>query len=153
MLDVIKLICPNAKKPSEETLSIINKRMSQHNLGVLNNENLKSYASALWTSKPTDFNDNYSAINQIIKLSNDNQHNTLKVMQWNANSLYNKIDEFKDFVIKAKVDIILISETKTTDERAHEFLQINYYTLLHKSRSQQTNGCGGVGTVLEFDRI
>ena len=40
------------------------------------------------------------------------QNKNLKIINWNANGLHNKIIEFKQFLTEHKIDIAIVSESK-----------------------------------------
>ena len=43
---------------------------------------------------------------------NHNINLELKIVQWNANSINNKIEEFKMFMLEQNIDICIVTETK-----------------------------------------
>jgi exonuclease III len=68
----------------------------------------------------------------------------IKIIHWNCNSINNKIEEFKDFIIKFNPEIVLLNETKINDFMANViFSDFVEYDYLHKQRSSK-NGAGGV---------
>jgi hypothetical protein len=101
----------------------------------------------------------YNLPNNITLMHKDNknldyQNNTqmnLNLVHWNCNSLCNKIDEFKIFCNKFNPHIISLNETKMTDDKAKYILQIENYTTIHKSRSNNKNGAGGVALMVRND--
>jgi hypothetical protein len=59
-------------------------------------------------------------IRQITYDKNKDLNNSFKIIHWNANSIYNKLLEFKQFIIdKYNPDLISISETKLSEFRAN----------------------------------
>ena len=52
--------------------------------------------------------------NSNIELTDSSNFNkdTLKIVHWNANSLKNKLDEFKMFIFSQKIDICIVIENK-----------------------------------------
>ena len=46
----------------------------------------------------------------------------IKIIHWNCNSINNKIEEFKDFIIKFNPEIVLLNETKINDLMANVLL-------------------------------
>ena len=89
------------------------------------------------------------------KIFNSNKlkktENNFNLIHWNPNSLNNKIDEFKLFCNKYKPHIVSINETKMSDFNANHILDINNYTTIHKSRSVNINGAGGVALLIRKD--
>ena len=83
-------------------------------------------------------------------MDNQEKHGFLSIVHWNANSLRNKIEEFKNFVNKFSPDIIVINETKCNNYTAYKFLQIINYKLIHKEREKDIkNGTGGVAIFIK----
>lgn len=74
------------------------------------------------------------------KLNNSNKQ--IKLAHWNANGLKFKWNELKDFVLKFKIDIMLINETKTRPGRKYN---LQGYNLIRKNR---VNTQGGVPLIL-----
>ena len=64
----------------------------------------------------------------------------LKCMQANAESLMNKMDEFKLLVDDEKPDIIGITETWAKEDFGDEFYQLNGYNCLRNDNSQDIRG-------------
>jgi len=73
----------------------------------------------------------------------------IKIIHWNCNSINNKIEEFKDFIIKFNPEIVLLNETKINDFMANViFSDFVEYDYLHKQRSSK-NGAGGVAIMIK----
>ena len=77
--------------------------------------------------------------------------NKFSLVHWNCNSLNNKIEEFKLFCLKYKPHIISINETKMSEFSAKYILDIDNYTTIHRARSLNQNGAGGVALVIRKD--
>ena len=74
---------------------------------------------------------------------------SLKFLHWNANSLNNKINEFKSIILEAiEPDVVSINETKLSEFRANMLLNFDNYNTVHKARSENTNGAGGVAILI-----
>ena len=82
---------------------------------------------------------------------NKNVDSRINIMHWNCNSLNNKIDEFKKFCSKYKPHIISLNETKMGVFNANYLLQIDNYITIHKARSNDKNGGGGVALLIQKD--
>ena len=65
----------------------------------------------------------------------------LKILQWNANGLLNKIEELRELAIAKSVDIVAISETKLTKNKQVFMPGWNIY------RKDRTDRLGG-GVIL-----
>ena len=75
----------------------------------------------------------------------------LIIIHWNCNSVYNKFEEFKIFLIKYNPDIVMLNETKINDFTANNlFNQLSNYKFLHKQRSEK-NGAGGVAILVKAE--
>ena len=72
----------------------------------------------------------------------------ISIIHWNSNSINNKIDEFKDFCARYKPHIISLNETKLSELKANYILQVDNYTTIHRARSHDTNGGGGVALII-----
>ena len=73
----------------------------------------------------------------------------LIIIHWNCNSVYNKFEEFKIFLIKYNPDIVMLNETKINDFTANNlFNQLHNYKYLHKQRHEK-NGAGGVAILIK----
>lgn len=59
--------------------------------------------------------------------------NQISICSWNANSASNKIGEIKEFLIRTKVHIMLLNETKLDDNFK---LKIRNYTVLRNDRNR-----------------
>lgn len=70
----------------------------------------------------------------------------LKINLWNANGLSNKIYELKNHLLKNKIDICLITETKLTENRC---LKVQGYTVHRQDRGG--HGAGGVAALVKND--
>ena len=78
-----------------------------------------------------------------------NKTENIKIALWNCNSINNKIEEFKLFLLKYKPDIISLNETKINEINAnHLFNNIQNYTFIHKHRNNNKNGGGGVELII-----
>ena len=82
--------------------------------------------------------------NKKTEISNKNNKDSsisLKFVHWNANSLNNKINEFKSLILEAiEPDVVSINETKLSEFRANMLLNFDKYNIVHKARSENTNG-------------
>ena len=76
---------------------------------------------------------------------------SFNLIDWNCNSLNNKIEEFKSFCFKFNPEIISLNETKMSEFNAKYILNINNYTTIHKSRNNDKNGAGGVALLIRND--
>ena len=75
---------------------------------------------------------------------------SLKIIHWNANSINNKIQEFRHSIIEAqKPDIIALNETKLSTFRANHILCFDEYNVINKSRHENKNGAGGVALLIK----
>jgi hypothetical protein len=91
-------------------------------------------------------------IRQITYDKNKDLNNSIKIIHWNGNSIYNKLLEFKQFIIdKYNPDLISISETKLSEFRANAYLIYNNYNVIHKARDANKNGAGGVAMLIKKD--
>ena len=91
-------------------------------------------------------------IRQITYDKNKDLNNSFKIIHWNGNSIYNKLLEFKQFIIdKYNPDLISISETKLSEFRANAYLIYNNYNVIHKARDANKNGTGGVAMLIKKD--
>jgi exodeoxyribonuclease-3 len=78
-----------------------------------------------------------------------NKTKNIKIVHWNCNSINNKIEEFKLFLLKYKPDIISLNETKINEITANYLLNsIQNYTFIHKHRNNNKNGGGGVALII-----
>jgi len=68
----------------------------------------------------------------------------LKIIEWNCNSLISKLELVKQFIRANKPDILLLNETKCSQEMANFNVQINGYDFLINPRKVNPNFCGGV---------
>ena len=74
---------------------------------------------------------------------------SLTITHWNCNSINNKIEEFKIFLLKYKPDIISLNETKVNEINANFlFNNIEDYNFIHKHRKNNRNGGGGVALLI-----
>ena len=92
--------------------------------------------------------------NNLTSIKNKNINlvqNKFSLVHWNCNSLNNKIEEFKLFCLKYKPHIISINETKMSEFSAKYILDIDNYTTIHRARSLNQNGAGGVALVIRKD--
>ena len=80
----------------------------------------------------------------------NNTNNKFNLINWNANSLNNKIDEFKLFCIKLNPQIISINETKMNEFMTNYILNVENYTTVHLARNER-NGAGGVALFIRND--
>ena len=84
---------------------------------------------------------------EYVTLGNNNNE-PIRVLQWNADSILSKKEEFKLFLKKAKVDIFLVQETKMIQK--DKLPVFPGYTLLSKPRKQprgkENNRGGGLIT-------
>ena len=75
----------------------------------------------------------------------DNTPNTdLKVMTWNANSIFRKKSEFFDFLLENDIDLALLNETHLNDKKS--FSHPNYVT--HRLDRPGDNTKGGVAILV-----
>jgi hypothetical protein len=96
-------------------------------------------------------NTNNAYINNKTKeINNLHTKKQLKIIHWNANSINNKLNEFETFLLKSlKPDIVSINETKLSEFRANMILDLKDYNTIHKARSENRNGAGGVGILIK----
>ena len=67
----------------------------------------------------------------------------MRIVTWNVNSLNARVDRVDDFIEYAKPDILLMQETKMSDE---QFLHAHFENFGYESAH-----CGeAVGTVLQY---
>ena len=66
-------------------------------------------------------------------MSANNNKGPIRVLQWNADSLRSKKEEFKLFLKKWEVDVFLIQETKMTSKESQD-------TRLYTSRGNRPKG-------------
>ena len=84
-----------------------------------------------------------------------NKTKNIKIVHWNCNSIINKFEELKIFLLKYEPHIIMLNETKVNDSTANNLLnQLSNHKYLHKQRNER-NGAGGVSIIIkdciEFD--
>ena len=65
---------------------------------------------------------------------NEGTLNRLTMMQWNADAISSKKEEFKNFILENKIDIYLLQETKLTPKDSTP--SIPGYTVVRKDREQ-----------------
>jgi exonuclease III len=88
-----------------------------------------------------------------IKPNNSSSYNkdTLKIVHWNANSLKNKLDEFKMFIFSQNIDICIVTETKIGKNTAIDlsgfFESYNILTYYRKNEA----GAGGIFMFIKKD--
>jgi len=75
-----------------------------------------------------------------------NQKAGLRVCHLNAQSLINKLDEFRYIFEHSDVDVVCISETWYRAEFTDEFLGLSGYTLFRKDRAIRTNNSRETGS-------
>jgi exonuclease III len=68
----------------------------------------------------------------------------LKIIEWNCNSLISKLELIKQFIRANKPDILLLNETKCSQELANLNVQVNGYDFLINPRKVNPNFGGGV---------
>ena len=78
-----------------------------------------------------------------INSSNIDKSSKLNIISWNANSVANKYQSIKKYLIDNKVDILCLNETKlnkTKEAIFRKHLQNLEYSILFKSRDQYGGG-------------
>jgi exonuclease III len=77
----------------------------------------------------------------------------LILTHWNCNSINNKIEEFKVFLLKYIPDILSLNETKVNEVNANFlFNDIVGYNFVQKHRNNNKNGVGGVALLIQKNR-
>lgn len=71
----------------------------------------------------------------------------LRIVAWNANGLYAKLDQVKVFLSEYQIDILLISETHLTDKNR---IKIPHYTLF-QSNHPHGKAHGGTAVAIKND--
>ena len=84
------------------------------------------------------------------KINNNRKYPaTLKIIHWNANSIWNKSVELEMMLRKYDPDIVTINETKLSMTQANFISKNNDYNYLFKCRKQSKGGAGGVATLVK----
>jgi hypothetical protein len=111
-----------------------NKESNKNSMNKIGNEN-KSQTNIFIKKNMTK--------KENLKIIIKNKSTNVKIVHWNANSLNNKINEFKSLILQAtEPDIVSINETKMSEFRANMLLNFNNYNVIHKARYENTNGAG-----------
>ena len=84
-------------------------------------------------------------INYIFK-SKKHEQGTLRLLQWNANSIVNKHDNLMRVLKENKIDVFCIQETRMTPEE--EFPNYPGYEIYSKPRQRSTNTTRGGGIAI-----
>jgi exonuclease III len=100
-------------------------------------------------NSPSYLINNLNKIN--INRVNQNNESKINLIHWNCNSINNKIEEFRSFCLLYKPHIISLNETKMCEFKADYLLKVDNYTTLHRPRSLNTNGGGGVALLIRND--
>ena len=64
----------------------------------------------------------------------------LKIISWNVQSLFNKIDMIKHYILSIKPDIVLICETWLNEALDNAIVQVPDYTIVRQDRSTRRGG-------------